>query len=448
MTIPFKPEREKAGRIRSLSKFRSGSLLCAAMLGFVLAPATTADPASAFEEAILDLDPAGGASTWSDPFPLPIRNVRVIIVDGADLVRLRSSANFRLTKPAGAEVARFDAEIDLHLRPDSSGRIRAGESTIDSTRIHVVPEAGAVTSVSAQHGGEWSPERRFRGSFTLLVSAAESLNVVNEIGVEDYVAGVVAWEIWPTFDTEVYRVQAILARTYVLYQMLQASTSSWDVAATQGSQVYRGVRDDSTGRRAVEAAEFTRGIVLTWNNGRADRIFCAYYSAACGGRSQDASIFGPESAIPPLAGNVSCDYCKIAPAQNYRWGPVRIRKRELLDRLGARHSEWLSANDLAFIEATEKGPDGRTVRLRVSGGGLTREYLAERFRMLVGGSVMKSTHCDIRLEGDQVVVENGRGFGHGLGLCQWGAQGQARQGRSASDILRYYFPGAKLLRAY
>ena len=61
---------------------------------------------------------------------------------------------------------------------------------------------------------------------------------------------------------------------------------------------------------------------------------------------------------------------------------------------------------------------------------------------------MRSTHCDIRIGEDEVVFENGRGFGHGLGLCQWGGEGQAREGRSAAEIIRFYYPGAKLSRAY
>jgi stage II sporulation protein D len=61
---------------------------------------------------------------------------------------------------------------------------------------------------------------------------------------------------------------------------------------------------------------------------------------------------------------------------------------------------------------------------------------------------VRSTDCDIRLTDTEVIFENGRGWGHGLGLCQWGMEGLARQGRTAADILRVYFPGAKITRVY
>jgi len=89
------------------------------------------------------------------------------------------------------------------------------------------------------------------------------------------------------------------------------------------------------------------------------------------------------------------------------------------------------------------------VRLRIVGlGGAHHDMSAEQFRLAIGANLIRSTDCRIRVEGAEVVFEEGRGFGHGLGLCQWGAQGQALQGKSAAEILRYYYPGSKLTRAF
>jgi stage II sporulation protein D len=74
----------------------------------------------------------------------------------------------------------------------------------------------------------------------------------------------------------------------------------------------------------------------------------------------------------------------------------------------------------------------------------------ENFRLTVDppGMTIKSTHFQLRDEGAEIVLFNGRGWGHGLGLCQWGAEGMARRGMSAERILRHYFPGSKLVKAY
>jgi len=74
--------------------------------------------------------------------------------------------------------------------------------------------------------------------------------------------------------------------------------------------------------------------------------------------------------------------------------------------------------------------------------------LAERFRLAVGPTVVRSTDCRIRVSGDEVIFENGKGYGHGLGLCQWGMQGLAQSGKHAAEILRFYYPGSKLTRVY
>jgi stage II sporulation protein D len=165
--------------------------------------------------------------------------------------------------------------------------------------------------------------------------------------------------------------------------------------------------------------------------------------------SQSAAIFGPDNDIPPLSGGVSCDYCRIAPGQTYCWKPVRLAKSELWSRLVSTYPDLASLGRLRHIEVTERTPSGRPVFLRLTGSnGATFDMLAERFRLAIGGSEIRSTDFELRVAADHVTFRNGRGFGHGLGLCQWGAQGQAVQGKRTAEILRYYYPGSKLMRAY
>ena len=76
------------------------------------------------------------------------------------------------------------------------------------------------------------------------------------------------------------------------------------------------------------------------------------------------------------------------------------------------------------------------------------ELPGENFRLAAGSRIMRSTNCRIRVTDDAVVFEDGKGFGHGFGLCQWGMEGQARLGRTAAQILRYYYPQSHLRKAY
>jgi len=323
-----------------------------------------------------------------------------------------------------------------------------GDKRLGHALLVDAPSTSPV-SVAFYREGTWSEPRAYPGTLRCVVSEDGTLDVVNAVDIEPYVACVTANEVWPGFHQETFFAQAIVARTYVLYQMKRRNSESFDVSATQGSQVYRGVRRDTTGVQAANAAARTRGIVLTWFDGTADRVFCAYYSAACGGHTQSAAIFGSESDIEPLSGGVACDYCRTAPGETYRWGPVRLSLTDLYRRLVARYADLSSLGRLKLVEVTQVSRYGRAVTVRLTGSrGRSKELMAERFRLAVGASELRSTHFRVRREGQTIVFEDGRGFGHGLGLCQWGAEGQARLGRRAGAILRFYYPGAKLTRAY
>jgi len=380
---------------------------------------------------------------------VPLRDVRVRIVPRAAGVRVRADGPVVVLGNQGNRVGTYPADHWAVLRPEPAGALTLDGQTLAADCVTLVAESGQPLRCAVREDDGWSDAASYAGRLQVCLSGEGTLEVVNHIDVEDYVGSVVANEVWPTFHAEALRAQAIAVRTFVLYQAQRRGDAPYDVIATQGSQVYRGVRTDTIGRRAVKAAQYTRGIVCTWNDGARDRLFSTYYSAACGGMTQSAAIFGPEDDIEPLAGGVDCDYCCMAPGKTYRWGPETLGADQVLARLILRSPELGSIDRLVGITAVERTAGGRLLRLRLEGSsGETADLLAERFRVAVGPEVMRSTHCDISLDEDEVVFSNGRGFGHGLGLCQWGMEGQAAAGRRAGEILRYYYPGARLTRVY
>ena len=378
-----------------------------------------------------------------------VRDVRVLIADDVEGFRLRTDGPLRVLRDRAGTGIQLPAGKWIDVRRDETGGIRVGDDATSALRVTLSGEPAGVVWVAFDRAGESSTEVSYPG--TLHVGGGDNggIDVINEVDIERYVACVVANEVWPNFDTEAFRVQAIVVRTFALYQMNRRTTATFDVSATQGSQVYRGLRTDATGRRAQEAAEYTRGVVCTWSDRGEERLFCTYYSAACGGISQPAAPFGAEGDIVPLAGGVKCDFCRIAPGDAYRWGPARLSLDDVLTRLVARYPDWQSLERITSISVIERTPSGRPVSLRVTGSnGRPQDILAERFRLAVGPNLMRSTDCKIRVSAGEAIIENGKGFGHGLGLCQWGAQGQAAAGKEAGEILRFYYPGTKLTRVY
>lgn len=381
---------------------------------------------------------------------LRLRPVRVLIHSDVDCVWIGADHELVVYDDREQALATLSPERRaLRAESGSDNRFRFGANPFSATELRLRHSTDAPLLVSEDDGDRTKAERRIPGTLRIRSRGDGRLDVINEVDVETYVASVVAGEVWPTFNSEAMRAQAIAARTYVVYQMLHREQQAFDVSATQSSQVYRGVRSDDVGIRAADAARYTRGILCTHGEPGAEQVFCAYYSAACGGLSQPAAVFGPDGEVPPLAGGVGCDYCKIAPAEVYRWGPVRLSKDETARRLGAKYSEVAAMDGIRRLDVLERTSAGRPTVLRVLGrDGRTFDLLAERFRHAIGPSEIRSTDFRMKDQGADVVFDQGRGFGHGLGLCQWGAEGQARLGRHAGDILRHYYPGAKLTKGY
>ncbi len=382
--------------------------------------------------------------------PLGVREVRVLLADSADGCRLRVDGRYVIRHLNGSLVEEGDSLPWTELTSQTQ------EPSVSRWNLH---ENGGLLVESSEYGGlnliirrngDYLPGLRYPGSLTIEPREDGTLRIINNVDVESYVAGVVPNESFPSFHDESLKGQAIAARTYVLYIMAQRGGRSFDLNASEGAQVYRGIIASEFARRARRAVEDTRGLVLAHSTTEGLRAFCTYYSSACGGCSQSIQFVQPGKEIEPLRGGVVCDYCAIGGDGCYRWGPSEIRKEELLANLKTRYAEMESWQALASVDVSARTPQGRIAKVVITGNGdhERNEIIGERFRLAVGSRTMRSTDCQIVDAGDCVRFENGKGFGHGVGMCQWGMEGQARRGKLAGEILLFYYPGAKLVRAY
>lgn len=399
---------------------------------------------------------AGAALVTRSPAPAPAPSpgteprVRVQLVRDAHRIRLRSDAPLILTTPGSLDETRLDASEWIVVRPDRDGGLLAGADELSDRSISIRParRAGAI-EFGAHDGTAWSLSHHYPGELRISIEATGRIEVINVVGIEPYVAAVVAAEAWPGFDEEAIRAQAIVARSYVLDQATRRAHRGHDVSATEASQVYRGLRRDEAAIQAAEATAYTRGLVCTTGEADGHRVVTTYYHAVCGGITQSGEIFGEVDAAGPLRGGVTCAHCAIAPAETYRWGPIMLDRREVLRRLRDRYAELEPIRRITDVRITERAAGGRAKMIRITGtDGRHEDFLAERFRLAIGARELPSTHVEVRLAGRTVIFEHGRGFGHGIGLCQWGAEGLARTGRTAAEILRFYYPGVRLTRAY
>jgi len=263
-------------------------------------------------------------------------------------------------------------------------------------------------------------------------SRPAGLLVVNRLGLERYLTGMLAAEMSASWPLEALRAQAVASRTYAVRRCLDRQEDEYDLSVSVLDQVYKGI--DEEAERTRKAVASTAGEVLTYRGVPAEALF----HSCCGGRTRSAEqVFG--NAVDYLVAVEDPD-CKDCPKHEWR---VELTPRELASRLAAGSR---GIGNLRTVEKVRVGKGRHVIALRGGKGSLLR-LSGHRLRMLIGPDVLPSGEFDIE-QGKGCVVFKGHGSGHGVGMCQWGARGKALRGENYRSILAHYFPGTRLSAMY
>ncbi len=382
----------------------------------------------------------------------PATDVRIRVRLAAEVDRLELAVDgpCELRDAGGAVLVSESGRLEPQALSRAAGSrgFRFREQTWPLDAVELVPAADGTLRLKLPGMNAFG---EYPGTLRCYLTASGRIEVINELDIEEYLHSVVAGEMPGWFQPEALAAQAIAARTYALYLMRSpaAAGRTWDVKAGEGSQVYSGLARQQASSATAEAVDLTRGLVCVWDSPEGPKLFCTYYSAVCGGCTQPARNLGPDGDVPPLSGNVPCDFC--AEAKYYRWGPEILSRTLIMKNLREHYERFGAMRRLEAIELLDPTPDGRPARVRVvDRNGRSGLLRAEDFRLAVdpSGRILRSTHFRVLFDGDDVVFYDGRGWGHGVGMCQWGAQGLARLGKTAMEILAYYYPDSRVEQAY
>lgn len=304
----------------------------------------------------------------------------------------------------------------LASKDQKGGRIEAPSPKGDADRASPVrPQTSVMTLVV--------------GGIVQVLSRPKGLLVVNELDLEEYVKGVVPSEMNPAWHPEALKVQAVATRTYALYQRMMNGEREYHVIAGVQDQVYRGRQ--GVDQRVHQAVEATRGLVLTYQN---MPIFAAFSSTAAGATEDAVNVWSQD--LPYLKG-VDCPFDANSPYYQWR-AELKVEDLEqTLRKQGIRVGTIATVTPFAYSRA------GRVTRLRILHSEGELILRGEELRRFVGYSTLPSTLFEVEALGRELVL-SGRGNGHAVGLCQWGAKELADMGYSFSTILNYYFPGTEL----
>lgn len=270
--------------------------------------------------------------------------------------------------------------------------------------------------------------RKFRGDIQFIKKDNTRFLAINHIDLEDYLRGILYHEVSHYWPMEALKAQAIVCRSYAVYQMQENSLKDYDVTADIYSQVYGGRTSERY--RSDKAVDETRGYVLIYQ----DKILPSYYHATCGGHTEDASLLWNIQVLP-LEG-VWCNFCKESP--HFRWYKV-LSQNQIKDALVK--SGYGQCGDIKDIIILARDASGRITELRIVTEKKDIIISAKDFRNTAGSNIIRSTNFKVSMVNHEAVFE-GFGWGHGVGLCQWGAYFMAKQGYTYRQILEYYYPGS------
>ena len=329
----------------------------------------------------------------------------------------------------------------LHIdRRGDELRVEGPEGRLFARSLRLVPAPSDDPYAAAWHlevtEGRRRPDvRTYNGSLVLTpAGGGEELRLVNTVALEPYVASVAASE-YGFDDLEGNKAQVVAARTYVL-RTLQEHGADHVLSDHVGAQVYRGVGRMT--KHTHRAAEATRGEVAVYEG---TPIRAVYHASSGGYTANNDDVWDARTTLPYLRAHPD-PYDGASPHHDWH---ISLDRSRLLDRLSDRYGFRVRG-----FRVAERSEDGRAAQIELlRRGGAHERISGNDFRLFAnrqtGGHGLRSTLFEAERRGDRYVFE-GSGYGHGVGMSQYGARAMAQAGKSYREILAFYYPGVSLAR--
>jgi stage II sporulation protein D len=359
--------------------------------------------------------------------------VRILLQKNPGHIKL--TANSKLKIKTGEKNGTVSGKVSLSFYP--SLQITTPEGNIKDPEYPIIV---ASTNRFIRIDGEIYPGK-------IVISKFGDVLVVNHVKIEDYLKGVIPFEMGnlPESQIEALKAQAVAARSFVMAHI--KPNEPFDISTTIWDQVYGGA--SKTDKIIDKAVESTRGIVGTYNG----KIIDAKYSSTCGGVTENNENIWIGKRIPYLrsvrdSGWDRKDFCRFSP--HYRWERTydkknffEVIKKQIQDFFGK------TPNRIEWIRITKRTRTNR-VRIIEINTDIGKFYLEkDQIRRLFSderGS-LKSLMFQIKVKSNQIIV-SGKGYGHGVGMCQYGAMEMAKERYSYKKIFTHYYKGIRLKKLW
>ncbi|MFH1846913.1 MAG: SpoIID/LytB domain-containing protein [Candidatus Omnitrophota bacterium] len=313
----------------------------------------------------------------------------------------------KLKAAAGTRLSLFGAGIKL------------GEKSFNLSRLRITPVRGGFISINGT---------LYRGEICIVLTDS-GLDIINRVGLEDYLKGVIPREVNCFWPVEMIKAQSIASRSFAVFEVLRRKNKEYDLTADTFSQVYGGYSGERW--RTTRAVDATKGKVLEY----AGKVLPGYFHSCCGGYTEDISnIWGKKSL--PLRG-VRCKWCRWSP--HFRW-QAKIAPSTIAERLNEKGYQIKNVDD---IREGNRDRSRRLKYVRIKSHNRWLEISTRDFRSVMGRRVLKSANFCVK-KYPSFYFFSGYGWGHGVGMCQWGAFNLSLRRKKEEQILQYYYPDANI----
>lgn len=392
-------------------------LLTAALLSACAAPSKRAAQGTIDLSALSVRAPEPPAQDPQNQKQFTETTVRVLLAEKAKSAYIKHSGKIYIYTQNLDKKYKISAPGTLAVKTLGNGKIQIG--TLQAAQpIILEPASGTLLG--------WN-NNSYSGKI-YIIPAQNTFHLVEHAPLETYLYGVLPYEMSYSWPLEALKAQAVAARTYTLKTLEGVKNQNFDVYSDVRSQMYKGggKQYDSV-KKAVDQ---TRGQVLTYE----DKLFFTYYHANCGGATDDVRSwnFGAKS-IKPLSG-ASCKYDSHSKSYKWTMNIARGKVENYAKSVGL-------TGALKSIKIVRKTDTGRATNLTIKTTKGTKTVPCGRFRLATGIRSCKITKLDVRKKD---VHFEGKGYGHGIGMCQDGANGMAKSGKNYRKILKNYYPGAEI----
>lgn len=332
-------------------------------------------------------------------------NIRVVIADNQKTVSLMSA---------------FGLLIEGAPSDGREKKMAFQSTSVGNRPVRIRPVSGFIDVNGKSYRG-WVELRRGKN---------KRLLVINDLDIEDYLKGVITSEVPNDWEFEALKAQAVASRSYALYQKREAGNRSYHILATVNSQVYAGKRGERM--NALRAVRETKGLIIVYHG----EVIPAFYHSSCGGHTENAAeLWGIDE---PYLKGVDCECQEIS---KYGLWEKRIRIAQITSALRRFGYRINAIDDVGIGTITSSG---HVKKVAIRSAGRTTLIPAETLRAALGNTVIPSVFFELEFM-DGEAVFSGRGSGHGVGLCQWGAQEMAQRGYDFRSILFHYYPGTSIM---